>query len=143
MGSNLPGSFVHGIFQARVLEWIVISFSRGSSQPRDRTQASQEDALPSEPPEFMYKPPYKLSIGHDVSYTYFFHHSFSLKECFSPHCLGKFCFRYYLLQRIFLSATDYLNISFQNRVILKAFITVYSILYIPYYYHILFSVCSL
>ena len=36
----LPGSSVHGIFQARVLEWVAISFSRGSSQPRDRTQGS-------------------------------------------------------------------------------------------------------
>ena len=34
---GLPGSSVHGIFQARVLEWIAISFSRGSSWPRDRT----------------------------------------------------------------------------------------------------------
>ena len=33
-------SSVHGIFQAIVLEWIAISFSRGSSQPRDRTQVS-------------------------------------------------------------------------------------------------------
>ena len=32
---SLPGSSVHGIFQARVLEWVVISFSRGSSLPRN------------------------------------------------------------------------------------------------------------
>ena len=32
---SLPGSSVHGIFQARVLEWIAISFSRGSSQSRN------------------------------------------------------------------------------------------------------------
>ena len=31
-----PGSSVHGIFQARILEWVAISFSRGSFQPRDR-----------------------------------------------------------------------------------------------------------
>ena len=31
------GSSVHGIFQARILEWVAISFSRGSSQPRDQT----------------------------------------------------------------------------------------------------------
>ena len=37
---NLPGSSVHGIFQARVLEWVAIFFSRGSSQPRDRTWVS-------------------------------------------------------------------------------------------------------
>ena len=35
-----PGSFLHGILQARILEWVAISFSRGSSQPRDRTQVS-------------------------------------------------------------------------------------------------------
>ena len=37
---SLPGSSVHGIFQARVQEWIAISFSRGSSQPRARTRVS-------------------------------------------------------------------------------------------------------
>ena len=40
MDCSLPGSSVHGIFQAIVLEWIAISFSRGSSWPRDRTQVS-------------------------------------------------------------------------------------------------------
>ena len=35
-----PCSSVHGIFQASVLEWVAISFSRGSSRPRDRTQVS-------------------------------------------------------------------------------------------------------
>ena len=37
---SLPGSSVHGIFQAIVLEWIAISFFRRSSQPRARTQVS-------------------------------------------------------------------------------------------------------
>ena len=36
----LPGSSVHGILQARILEWVAIPFSRGSSQPRDWTQVS-------------------------------------------------------------------------------------------------------
>ena len=40
MDCRLPGSSVHGIFQAIVLEWIEISFSRGSSQPRDWTWVS-------------------------------------------------------------------------------------------------------
>ena len=40
MDCSLPGSSVHGIFQARVLEWVAISFSRGSSWPRDQTQVS-------------------------------------------------------------------------------------------------------
>ena len=39
-----PGSSVHGILQARILEWIAISFSRGSSQPR--SPALQADSLP-------------------------------------------------------------------------------------------------
>ena len=52
MDCSPPGSSVHGIFQARVLEWVAISFSRGSSRPRDRTWVSclQADALSSEPP---------------------------------------------------------------------------------------------
>ena len=40
MDCSLPGCSVHGIFQARVLEWVAISFSRRSSQPRDRTRVS-------------------------------------------------------------------------------------------------------
>ena len=37
MDCSLPGSSVHGILQARILEWVAISFSRGSSWPRDWT----------------------------------------------------------------------------------------------------------
>ena len=36
-----PGSSVHGILQARILEWVAISFSRGSYGPRDRIQVSR------------------------------------------------------------------------------------------------------
>ena len=38
---SLPGSSVHGSFQARILEWVAIFFSRGSSQSRDRTWVSR------------------------------------------------------------------------------------------------------
>ena len=50
MDDSLPGSSVHGILQARILEWVAVSFSRGSSQPRDRAQVSplQVDSLLSE-----------------------------------------------------------------------------------------------
>ena len=41
MDCSLPGSSVHGIFQARILDWVAISFSRGSSQPRDGTWVSR------------------------------------------------------------------------------------------------------
>ena len=52
MDYSLPGSSVHGISQARVLEWVAISFSRGSSPPRGRTgvPAMQADSLLTEPP---------------------------------------------------------------------------------------------
>ena len=40
MDCSLPGSSLHGILQARILEWVAISFSRGSSQPRESTGAS-------------------------------------------------------------------------------------------------------
>ena len=40
MDCSLPGSTIHGIFQVRVLEWGAISFSRGSSRPRDQTWVS-------------------------------------------------------------------------------------------------------
>ena len=40
MDCSPPGSSVHVILQARILEWVAISSSRGSSQPRDWTQVS-------------------------------------------------------------------------------------------------------
>ena len=53
-----PESTVHGILQARILEWVAISFSRGSSQLGDRTQVSCFGwwILYIEPPG---KPPFK------------------------------------------------------------------------------------
>ena len=56
MDCSSPGSSVHGILQARILEWIAVSSSRGSSQHRDRTLVSyvsctgRWDLLPTAPP---------------------------------------------------------------------------------------------
>ena len=52
MDYSLPGSSVHGIPQARILEWVAIPFSRASSQLRNkpRSPSLQADSLPSEPP---------------------------------------------------------------------------------------------
>ena len=41
MDCSLPSSSVHGILQARILEWVAIPFARESSQTRDWTQVSQ------------------------------------------------------------------------------------------------------
>ena len=52
MDCSPPGSSVHKILQASILEWVAIPFSRGSSRPRDWTQVSYiaADSLPFEPP---------------------------------------------------------------------------------------------
>ena len=58
MDCSLPGSSAHGIFQARVLEWVAMPSSRGSSLPRDRTPCllcllnllQQAGSLPLAPP---------------------------------------------------------------------------------------------
>ena len=59
MDCSLPGSSVHGIFQARILERVAISFSRGTSRPRDWTLVSstagsllhcRQISLANEPP---------------------------------------------------------------------------------------------
>ena len=52
MDCGLPGSLVHGIFQARVLEWVSISFSRDLPNPGIDlgSPALQAGACPSEPP---------------------------------------------------------------------------------------------
>ena len=47
---NPPGSSVHGISQARILEWVAISFSRGYSWPRNGTLISHIAGSTSEPP---------------------------------------------------------------------------------------------
>ena len=61
MDCSLPGFSVHGIFHARVLEWVAISFSRGSSWPRDQTKVSciAGRRLPSEPPG---KPEWRFEV---------------------------------------------------------------------------------
>ena len=48
---SLPGCSVHGILQARLLQWVAFPFSKGSFQPGDRTRspAWQADSLPAEP----------------------------------------------------------------------------------------------
>ena len=40
MNCSLPGSSVHGILQSRILDWVAMPTSRGSSQPRDQTHIS-------------------------------------------------------------------------------------------------------
>ena len=101
VGCSLPGSSVHRILQAGVLKWVAISFSRGSSQPRDWTHVScllhwQMSSLPLAPPAEKAMAPHSstlawtipwmeepgrlqsmglLGVGHDwaTSFTFHFH----------------------------------------------------------------------
>ena len=57
---NLPGSSIHGILQARILGWVVMPSSRGSSPPRDRTLVSYSSCIVGE--FFMAETPGKPPI---------------------------------------------------------------------------------
>ena len=52
MDCSLPGSFIHGIFQARILEWVAFPSPRDLPDPGilPRSPTLQADSLPSEPP---------------------------------------------------------------------------------------------
>ena len=63
-----PGSSVHGILQARRLEWGATSFSRGSSRPRDRTQVSWIGKADELPTELWGKPPVSPAKSTDLIY---------------------------------------------------------------------------
>ena len=80
---SLPGSSVHGIFQARVLEWGAISFSRGSLHPRDWTRVSLIVGscfyrLSQASPVYLVSPP-KLSGEVDLQTRFLLFHSLAIK----------------------------------------------------------------
>ena len=84
-----PGSSVHGILQARILEWVALPSSRGSSQPRDqkpRSPALWGDSFPSEPPE---KPVEAYSITWGSAVTRFAEGSVPTSMRFSWASAGK------------------------------------------------------
>ena len=76
MDCNPPGFSLHGISQERILEWVAISFSGGSSQPRDRTRVSREPCKKGR--FFTTEPPGKPSLLNGncpIS-----------SSCLPPHC---------------------------------------------------------
>ena len=93
MDCSLPGSSVHEILQERILEGIAITFSRGSSQPRDRTQVSlalQADFLPTKL-QYPYSPIFQSK--HRIWLFFFSFKKFLIKVlwcsfvCFEHSCL--------------------------------------------------------
>ena len=78
---SLPGSSVHGILQARILEWVAITFSTGSSRPRDRTRSSCHISCIADR-FFTTEPPGELISYKSESYICpFVTGSFRLAEC--------------------------------------------------------------
>ena len=97
MDYSPPGSYVHGIFQARILEWVAISISRRSPSPgiKPKSPALQMDSLPLS---------HKESRG-PVSSTYITL-IFYISEVFSTtansYLLNLFTWGLYLTKKIFL-----------------------------------------
>ena len=104
---------VHGILQARILEWVAFPFSRGSSQPR--SPALQADSLPAEP---QGKPWYLLlaqiqSFKYQVLRTYFLR-TYLLPSLCSDSCsLPTFKIQHYSVSPTFVFfASCYVSASF-------------------------------
>ena len=79
MDWSLPGSSVHGILLAKILKWVVISFSRGSSVPGIKlgSLALQANSLPFEPPgkpKYYTKTLIKMTIHVDMPMNYMCFH---------------------------------------------------------------------
>ena len=95
MDCSLPGSSVHGILQARIVEWVAIPFSRGSSQPRDQCQSLASLALSDG--FFTTEPPGKTSkiLLHSYIFSFLFwtvcHYvTYLCMYFFLPHHSGNF-----------------------------------------------------
>ena len=66
VGCSPPGSSAHGILQARILEWVIISFCRGSSRPRDGTHISYVSYIGG---RVLYQLSYQGSPHHLMAYS--------------------------------------------------------------------------
>ena len=80
MDYSPPGSSVHGTFKARILEWVAISFFRGSSQPRDGTRASCF---------FSGSKISSFHTVHHICYILFYYHLSPTNRMDTSFCQGK------------------------------------------------------
>ena len=81
MYCSLSYFFVHGILQARILQWVAMPFSRGSSQPRDQTHVSYVSCIGRQPLAPPGKPVYWLLKLFKASFSFpFFYYRLSCWE---------------------------------------------------------------
>ena len=125
MDCSPPGSSAHGILQARILEWVAISFSRGSSRPRDQTQlshiagrhfnlwATREDkprqCIKKQRDHFANKGPYGQSSGFSSSQVQMW--ELNHKEGW---LLKNWCFWIVVLEKTFETILDWKEIKLVN-----------------------------
>ena len=108
--AHSPGSSVHGIVQARTLEWVTMPFSKGSSQPRDRIHVSCISCIGRlilyhwdtwEAPSKYWKSPSSQSYGFSSSYAWMW--EFHYKESWT---LKNWCFWTVVLEKTLESPLD-------------------------------------
>ena len=85
-----PGSSIHGILQARILEWVAISFSKGSSWPRDWTNVSWISCTgrqifyfcaPGKPRTVVYHPQNNFLVLYSELFITMWHVTISMRFC--------------------------------------------------------------
>ena len=108
MDYSPPGSSIHGIFQARVLEWVAISFSKGSSWPRDWTWVSPiagrcftiwatreaHDNFCMITPSSLWTSPYSLQEENKLVLIKSFNVSLEIIQCFPAGLEGSVCLQW-------------------------------------------------
>ena len=111
-----PGSSSHGIFQARILEWVAISSSRGSSQPRNSTHSSYTSCIAggfftTEPPG-KSKASWSCNQSHETVHSasgnneHRYYHQPSPLTPLRALCLSQTLHNALMSQRHSMSATD-------------------------------------
>ena len=111
MDCSLPGSSIHWIFQARILDWVAISFSRRSSLPRDWTQVSLIVGR-----RFTVKPPGKSSSkGTVIFFRLSFLNNFYLNISWHSHVLYCLTFLPRFINNYYNIASEEPRYNFHNR----------------------------
>ena len=134
MDCTPPGSSVHGIFQARILEWVAIALSRRSSQPRDQTCVSRVSCIaggffPAESPgrnvilflqqneSVISTPSSKYSIFFHLTCGAIFNHMLSFPICnwllnnTGLNCEGLLIYRLFLINIYYITYDPWLVVS--------------------------------